>query len=859
MRGPGKRVNRHLYVHRAALEAAIDRQVAEIVAEALLAIGSSASSRVNVIKIPEQLAYVSLLFYPEFENDPFPALAESWTWHLGGAVTYRTYGQSVNPPILHRKELLVPFDWPNRQTWADLTQAAESIGLFDESKSIGFRLNWEREISLRGYQLDGYRLVPLGNDIEPLSGNGAYDTDASRGSIQRHRTALTRSSLSAPVQILLRHGLLAHGVTFLDYGCGRGDDIEALRREGYSVQGWDPHFAPGNSLEPADLVNLGFVVNVIEDPAERVEAIQSAFKLAKRAMVIAVMLHGSQVAGVPWRDGYRTQRDTFQKYFSQDEFRDYLELVLESQVVLVGPGIALVFRDKEWEQRFLLKRYRRTDVAEWLIQKARSGIQRARDRVHRTKAEPKPSKEKLLLDSVRLILDRIWMQALDLGRLPEPHEFEGLAELEGSAITWSRALALLQKYYDQEMLYEAARVRRDDVLVFLVTQLFQRRQPYRGLEARLQLDVRAFFKSYDGARQQAARLLVETANKSALLLACQDAAQRGLGFLKGADSLHVRLDLVERLPVLLRAYIACALVLWAETANVDVVKIHINSGKVTLLQYKDFDTSPLPLLMRRVKINLGDADYDLFEYNSPAFPPPFLYWKSRLLNEESSGYAQQLTFDERIDALGVRCGLEFGPDADSLARTLSLHRLTFDGIHLSPSKTIPDLDQLCGKSLRYRDLIECGGTQKRLGLPNLPLNPETYNALHALCVNVLDPIIEHFGSIRLTYGFCSPGLARSIQSRIAPNLDQHAACETGPRGRPVCVRGGAAVDFIVEDEDMREVACWIIENTPFDRLYFYAADRPLHVSFGAQNSRAAYEMVERQAGARIPRVFRMAS
>ena len=169
MRGPGKRVNRHLYVHRAALENAVDRQGAEIVVEALRAIGSAASSRVNVIKIPEQLAYVSLLFYPDFETDPFPALAESWTWHQGGGVTYRTYGQSLNPPILHRKELLVPFDWPNRQTWADLTQASESIGLFEESKSIGFRLNWEREISLRGYRLDGYRLVPPINSLHHLT------------------------------------------------------------------------------------------------------------------------------------------------------------------------------------------------------------------------------------------------------------------------------------------------------------------------------------------------------------------------------------------------------------------------------------------------------------------------------------------------------------------------------------------------------------------------------------------------------------------------------------------------------------------------------------------------------------------
>ena len=54
---------------------------------------------------------------------------------------------------------------------------------------------------------------------------------------------------------------------------------------------------------------------------------------------------------------------------------------------------------------------------------------------------------------------------------------------------------------------------------------------------------------------------------------------------------------------------------------------------------------------------------------------------------------------------------------------------------------------------------------------------------------------------------------------------------------------------------MREVADWIIANLPFDRLYFYGADRPIHVSYGPQNSRAAFEMVGTAAGALVPRRY----
>jgi len=128
------------------------------------------------------------------------------------------------------------------------------------------------------------------------------------------------------------------------------------------------------------------------------------------------------------------------------------------------------------------------------------------------------------------------------------------------------------------------------------------------------------------------------------------------------------------------------------------------------------------------------------------------------------------------------------------------------------------------------------------------------NALQDLAEQVLDPVIDWFGMIHLTYGFCSPELAREIPARIEPKLDQHAAHEVNRRGKPVCERLGAAVDFIVEDEDMLEVARWVAANTPFDRLYFYGSDRPIHVSYGPEQSRQVVRMIAGKTGRLIPRV-----
>ena len=104
----------------------------------------------------------------------------------------------------------------------------------------------------------------------------------------------------------------------------------------------------------------------------------------------------------------------------------------------------------------------------------------------------------------------------------------------------------------------------------------------------------------------------------------------------------------------------------------------------------------------------------------------------------------------------------------------------------------------------------------------------------------LDPIIDYFGMIKLTYGLCSPELAVEIRTRIAPKLDQHAANELNKAGRLICKRRGAAIDFLIPDENMKDVADWIIGELEFDRLYYYGRDKPIHVSYGPEMMNQAF-------------------
>jgi len=110
-----------------------------------------------------------------------------------------------------------------------------------------------------------------GNRPAKLARGGALPTMTEEDNItvERHRTAIRRTAISRPIRLAQERGILTPGDTLFDYGCGHGDDIRLLADSGYSASGWDPlNFDTGKKCS-ASVVNLGYVLNVIEAPAER--------------------------------------------------------------------------------------------------------------------------------------------------------------------------------------------------------------------------------------------------------------------------------------------------------------------------------------------------------------------------------------------------------------------------------------------------------------------------------------------------------------------------------------------------------------------------------------------------------------
>ena len=494
--------------------------------------------------------------------------------------------------------------------------------------------------------------------------------------VVRHRTAISRPQLSAPLQTAARHGFLDGTRSVFDYGCGRGNDVAILEAGGFNVKGWDPHFRPDAELVEADVVNLGYVLNVIESVDERQQALTKAFRLTLQLLVVSVLASNvSEASGSQeYGDGSITTRGTFQKYFSQEEAKLLIEETLGEEAIAMGSGLFFVFSDKVEEQRFLANRRRKKrDIGHLLAMKP-----------------PAPGAKTwadwIAFDSHRESLSELWQQMLRLGRLPAQDELtpELGSWIEKEAGSVRQAARLAQVGFEPAEFNEARASRIDDLSVYFALNLFNRRQPYTQLPLELQRDVTVFFSSYRAAEEAGRELLFSVGDTQVINQACRESAERGIGYLDGSHSLQLHSGLADQLPPQLRAYIGCAEKLYGDIEQADLVKIHIGSGKVTFLEYDSFDKTPLPHLATRVKVNLREQSVEYFHYdNDPE--PPFLYLKSRYMEPGQTGYEKQKRFDRKLERLDLFDLNGFGPNAIEFTETLEDAGLRWKGWSFSKS------------------------------------------------------------------------------------------------------------------------------------------------------------------------------
>ena len=407
--------------------------------------------------------------------------------------------------------------------------------------------------------------------------------------IERHRTAISRPGLSLPVQCLLRDSVLSAAVTLFDYGCGRGHDVALLQGMGIVSTGWDPVHQPASPVVAADVVNLGYVINVIEDLQERFRALRQAWDLCRIVLVVSAQLNlrAPKAEQAAYADGVITSRRTFQKYYTQAELRTYLESQLDVDAIPAAPGVFYLFKDETAKQHFLMNRYRRPPRM---------------PAIPATQAHFEQN-----LDILQPLLDVL----ATLGRPPLEDELPQYHEISRRLGSMKRALNLIRRTADPALWESTGRRRSEDLLVYLALARFHRRPNRSRLPLSVQRDVKAFFGTYKQACEEADTLLFRISDADAIDQACQRATTGHLV----DNALMLPISAIPELEPILRIYEGCARALIGEVDDANVVKLHRFSGKVTYLVYANFESDPCPPLRLRVKVSLRSLDIDFFDYS----------------------------------------------------------------------------------------------------------------------------------------------------------------------------------------------------------------------------------------------------
>ncbi len=443
--------------------------------------------------------------------------------------------------------------------------------------------------------------------------------------IERHKAAIVRGDLSKPVRLALEAGLLNSESTFFDYGCGHGGDVERLTSRGISSSGWDPHYRPHTSQKPADVINLGYIINVIESFAERRETLIRAWELTQKILIVAaqvlVVKGSSQIA---YGDGIVTSRNTFQKYYDQEELKIYIDQVLGVDAVPVSLGIYFIFRNEAEAESFRASRFRSRSTTP----KVRVSSKRFEDY------------QPLLAPLMTFVTDR--------GRLPMKGELSTELELAAEFGSPKRAFQVVLRATDQAEWGIISEKRRQDLQVYLALTQFGHRPKIGNLAPELQNDIKALFGTYKQACAKADEMLFSLGELSRIATCCR---QSKIGKLL-PDSLYIHITALETLDPILRLYEGCASRTVGRMDGATLIKFHTTNPKISYLFYPAFDIDPHPPLHTSMQIDLRDLHVTYRDYDT-SDSPPILHRKETFVDSSYPLYEKFAKLTQQEESWGL--------------------------------------------------------------------------------------------------------------------------------------------------------------------------------------------------------------
>ncbi len=412
--------------------------------------------------------------------------------------------------------------------------------------------------------------------------------------VARHRTAIHRHRLSRPLELAIEDGLLTLDDRVFDYGCGHGDDIAHLRERGIACEGWDPVHSSHNEVKPADVINIGYVINVIEDAAERKIALQKAWSLTEKVLIVSARLisEAREINAPAFEDGYLTRISTFQKFYEQHELREWIDTTLGGSSVPAGPGVFYVFRDERAKQSFASSRFRRSG------------------------ATPRLVRTDIIFEQYKSLLETLMAFFGAHGRLPEESELDEVDDIRKNIGSVKRAFSVIRHVTGPEQWDTIRKERAQDLLIYIALSRFGRRPRFSHLTKDLQLDIRAFFGNYRKACEMADDLLFSAGDTEKIDAACRTST---VGKLM-PNAIYVHISALQTLPQILRVYEGCARSYIGSVEGANVIKLNRGEPRVSYLSYSNFEQDPHPPLVGSLTVPLQTFRIKFHDYRQSDNP-----------------------------------------------------------------------------------------------------------------------------------------------------------------------------------------------------------------------------------------------
>jgi DNA phosphorothioation-associated putative methyltransferase len=473
--------------------------------------------------------------------------------------------------------------------------------------------------------------------------------------VERHRAAMTRVELSRPIRLAIESGMITFATTIFDYGCGIGGDVKRLQSAGYNCEGWDPYYFPDVEIRSADIVNLSYIINVIEDPAERDRALSHAWALTGRVLIVAAQILVNDLRGVlVYGDGILTKRNTFQKYYQQSELKEYIDRVLNVEAIPIGLGIFLVFRDPAQAESFRAARlYTR-------ITAPRVRIESKRFEDYQIQLAP----------LIEFVSQR--------GRMPIKGELAATAELVTEFGSIKRAFQIVLTATDEAEWDAIAYQRSLDLQVYLGLAQFGQRRSLRNLSPAMRADIKAFFGSYEEACEVADRLLFKIGQPGVIKQACQ---QSKIGKLL-PTALYIHVSALNEIDPKLRLYEGCASRNMGGTEDANIIKFHTDKACISYLYYPDFESIEHPALQWAMLIDLRDLSLRFQDY-ADRENPPILHRKETFLSQNHPLYSKFAKFTKAEEKVGLFSETKTIGNRKGWEQRLSLY-----GVHIKNHRVI---------------------------------------------------------------------------------------------------------------------------------------------------------------------------